>query len=341
MLSPSTTRCRRKSTISKSNNSSRDSSLSSPSPKKKKKTTIENNNMKANSTSLTTSSSSTKNNSNDILSQENNALQSFTNMELEKDDLSEINLNELYKLAIERKFPKKLFIFNDTKRRYSPRLHFYDSIRVFSCDVKEAQKKLVKFICKICNRAQHAYFGSIQNLNSHLKSHTEFKNNWLDHFEAQTVKGTKLIDDNTFELVRAVISANLPLAILENEHFAKCLKMDLCSVKIFRNDVLPKAYNLMIKAIDKKLNNAKFIYFITDIWTNKNMADFLALAAIIVKDNDKPELCVIGMKSMEGDHTAEHIKIVIEDIVNGFKFNKNIAKGLMIFLFNEYYYFFV
>jgi len=75
---------------------------------------------------------------------------------------------------------------------------------------------LVKFICKICNRAQHAYFGSIQNLNSHLKSHTEFKNKWLDHFEAQTVKGTKLIDDNTFDLVRAVISANLPLAILDN-----------------------------------------------------------------------------------------------------------------------------
>jgi hypothetical protein len=33
--------------------------------------------------------------------------------------------------------------------------------------------------------------------------------------------------------VWAFISANLPIAILENEHFALCLKMQLVSIKPF------------------------------------------------------------------------------------------------------------
>ena len=74
--------------------------------------------------------------------------------------------------------------------------------------------------------------------------------------EEEFVKFQKIIDDDTFNLVRAIICANLPLAILENEHFAKCLNLALTSIKTFRNSILPRIYDLMIKAIDKKLENA-------------------------------------------------------------------------------------
>ena len=128
-------------------------------------------------------------------------------------------------------------------------------------------------------------FGAIQNLTSHLTGHPDFVSKWLTPFEEQSVKGKKLIEDDTFNLVRAFISANLPFAILENEHFALCLKMQLASVKTFRNSILPRVYQLMVKAIDKKLQNARTISLITDIWTNKIFADFLAIGVLIFNQN--------------------------------------------------------
>ena len=92
-----------------------------------------------------------------------------------------------------------------------------------------------------------------------------------------------------------------------------------------------------MEAIDSKLNKAKVVFFISDIWTNRIMADFFALGSLIVNQNLKPELLVIGMRSMNGDHTAENLKVVIEEIVNGFKFNKSLAKSTNIFLIHIKY----
>ena len=121
---------------------------------------------------------------------------------------------------------------------------------------RKLKKKRIEFKCKFCKTTKHASFAAIQNLTSHLTGHPEFVSKWLMPFEEEFVKFKKIIDDDTFNLLRAIISANLPLAILENEHFAKCLNLALTSIKTFRNSILPRIYDLMIKAIDKKLENA-------------------------------------------------------------------------------------
>lgn len=102
--------------------------------------------------------------------------------------------------------------------------------------------------------------------------------------------------------------------------------MDLVSIKTFRYTIFPKVYELLLQAIDIKLDKAKAITLIADIWTNKIMADFLGLAALIKNANDKQELIVIGMQSMN-DHTAENIKEAIENLVNRYKFDKNLISG--------------
>ena len=91
---------------------------------------------------------------------------------------------------------------------------------------------------------------------------------------------------------------------------------------------MSKVFVAMLNALEEKLSNAKVVHLITDIWTNKVMADFLALAVKIVNQNGQSELAVIGMSSMEGDHTAESIKATIEDIINGLKFGKNTVKSI-------------
>ena len=198
-------------------------------------------------------------------------------------------------------------------------MHFFQSVRVFNNSLEKVKIELLEFKCKICSKNLHARFGAIQNLSSHLLTHNEFITKWLKYTNDPKFE----IDDNTLNVVKAIISANLPLSILENEHFARCLKMEL--VKNFRYSVLPRVSMLMMDAIDEKLSKAKAVFFVTDIWTNRVLADFLALGSLIVNQN--VELIVLGMRPMDNDHASENIKVAIEEIVNNFKFNKSLAKG--------------
>jgi hypothetical protein len=161
---------------------------------------------------------------------DNQALASVGRLDESEDDLEELSLLELFKLAEEGKFKKKLFIFEDTRKMYSERLHFYESNRFFACTFAEAHKKQLDFKCKFCKTIKHAYLGSIQNLTSHLTGHREFISKWLTPFEEKNLRGEKIIENDTFDFVRAIISANLPLAILENEHFTKCLNLAPTSI---------------------------------------------------------------------------------------------------------------
>ena len=49
--------------------------------------------------------------------------------------------------------------------------------------------------------------------------------------------------------------------------------MKLASVKKIRYSVLPRVFMLMIDAIDEKLSKAKAVFFVTDIWTYRVLAD--------------------------------------------------------------------
>ena len=145
-------------------------------------------------------------------------LSSYSSFQDNKEDLEEMSLEEIYKNAAKNQFKKKLFVFKDTKKLYSERLHFFNSPRIFETTFEEAKKNLIKFDCKICSKSINAYFGSIQNVGTHLLLHEDFILKWLKNFELQN--GTKLIDNDTLDLIRAIISANLPLSIIENECFA-------------------------------------------------------------------------------------------------------------------------
>jgi hypothetical protein len=71
---------------------------------------------------------------------------------------------------------------------------------------------------------------------------------------------------------------------------------------------LPSIYGHLLKIIDNKLEKALTICLVTDIWTNRTMADFIGLAAIIINECFQQELLVIGFNPMTGNHTSENIK---------------------------------
>ena len=60
-------------------------------------------------------------------------------------------------------------------------------------------------------------------------------------------KVRKVIVNDTFDLVSAIISANLALALLENVFVAKCFKIELITAKTFRYSTLPRVFQYLHK----------------------------------------------------------------------------------------------
>ena len=103
----------------------------------------------------------------------------------------------------------------------------------------------IAFTCKICQKELHAVIGESTNLNQHLKTHNEFRKKCLIYFQSKKQNCSPKIDDETLDLIRGIISANIYLNALENENFARCLKMELRSVRTFRYDRLPSVFVMM------------------------------------------------------------------------------------------------
>ncbi len=255
---------------------------------------------------------------------------SFSLKHSNNEKLEEKTLGEIYDQAEKGVFSKKLFIFNNGQRHYSERLHFFDSKRIFDQPAPSKHSKIMTaFSCKICKKTLHANIGVVTNLNAHLKTHLEFREKSLNNYEKCNGRDG-ILDEKTYDLVRYIVSSNTALDQLQNIHFAKLLanNMTLPGLKSFRYQTLPLVYSLMKDTIELKISKALSCCFITDIWTNKILADFIALAAIIVNESFEKELLVIGMAPMSGDHTAENVKFEIEKIVNSYsKFNKTLANG--------------
>ena len=64
-------------------------------------------------------------------------------------------------------------------------------------------------------------------------------------------------------------------------------------------------------SITLKLKNTICFSLISDIWTTKNLHDFLAISVNISNIYFKRETLVIGMIKMPGNHNAERIKEAI------------------------------
>ena len=250
-----------------------------------------------------------------------NITQIFSGISLtEKKNLIELSVAEILNLASKGQFPKKKFIIAGNIKSYTARLHFLKSIAVFSTYPENE----IKFECKLCGTILQSIFPYFSNLSKHLKYHEDFIN-WLKLFNTKfKVLKRAALDDNLYDLVRFFISSNSSLSQIMNPYLRKLIehKMSLPSPKTFRHTLIPQVYEQMKSVIDSRLDSALSICLITDIWTNVVMADFIGLGASIINECFESELLIIGMMSMNGNHTAENIKIALERLVNSYKCSK-------------------
>jgi len=227
-------------------------------------------------------------------------------------------INQLIELSKNKEFPKKEFSISNSIRKFTVVLHFIDSVRVFE---KKPEEKL-EFVCKICSKSYQAKLGETTNLNKHLSKHTELEE-WMKSYDSfnNGCKKTKITEDD-LKIIEFVISSNTSLSQLKNPTFHNLSSIKLPCYERFRDSFLPQIMEKLKEAIKEKLNKASFVCLIVDLWSSKIGSDFIALVGLLGSKCIEREIVVLDMIRMNDSHTAENIKLAIENIINSYSFDR-------------------
>ncbi len=158
--------------------------------------------------------------------------------------------------------------------------------------------------------------------------------NWHKQAENFRRKAKTYISEPVFKLIKYIINSNISLSDLKKPEFIAILdkEIQLPSYHIFRNRLLPEIMGKLHVQFTKKLNIASSITLITDIWTSRTNADFIALGAVIAKGDMSKELLVLGLERMKGSHCSENIQKSIEAMTNRYSFDKSKIVGKILLL---------
>ncbi len=101
-------------------------------------------------------------------------------------------------------------------------------------------------------------------------------------------KDGSCLDDNMLLLIKYFISSNNSVIELKHKYFPKLMKQAKIKSPAYRtfvNNFLPKIMKQIHEAILLKLEKSISISLITDLWTNKQLKDFIAVAVDILMRN--------------------------------------------------------
>jgi hypothetical protein len=244
-------------------------------------------------------------------------------------------INQQLLLSKQKQFPKKNFVIGGIKKQYCSYLHFTES----TVEVSTSFEK-VSYKCMLCPTVISCKPAESRNVKRHLQFDCKGKaiiaNWWIAYNVSQNFTRREISEDE-MNLMKFFISSNTSIIQLENQYLRNCLKFSLPCAKTFTETILPSVMDKLSNIIEKKLNDAQFLCLISDIWTNKNMHDFLGLVACTIDSNFNRQFLVIGMTIMPGNHCAENIQLAIENIMQKYDFDtKKILGNFYLFLSNPF-----
>ena len=187
------------------------------------------------------------------------------------------------------------------------------------------------FGCFFCDTVYTAVLGTASNCKPHLLKHPISKE-WVDSYDLSHAEINNKISISTdvIRIVRYFITSNSAASEFDNPSFKDLLKNSslpkFCS-KTFSEVILKAVFTKVQAEIEILLQNAESVCLISDIWSSKQMLDFMGVAVNLIYDNFERETIVIGLDLMPGIHNAENIKIALENIVNCIKFDKVVISG--------------
>jgi hypothetical protein len=168
--------------------------------------------------------------------------------------------------------------------------------------------------------------GVVANLIKHLRSKTghEIFKRYDDLFKKRD--GNKSISfeicQKKLDLIRFFIRSNVAMKSLKNRFLRALLPFHM-TYNTFCNSLIPCVVKKIHDKLDAELRGAHFVHLITDCWSSYLSISFLALGAVVVKEDFTRVTRIIGMVRVTGSQNAEALKEAIERIVNSYDFNKN------------------
>ena len=133
-------------------------------------------------------------------------------------------------------------------------------------------------------------------------------------------------------MAKFFISSNTSLKDFRNPYLTHLLNqagIQNYSSKTFKRTIIPDIMKQVKNGLKDKLNRAKSITMITDLWSNKQMIPFLGLAVSCTFENLEQQNYVIGLKRIYGKHNAENIKVLIEEILSEYEFDYSNIVGII------------
>jgi len=86
---------------------------------------------------------------------------------------------------------------------------------------------------------------------------------------------------------------------------------------------MPEVLNHLYLLIENKLETAKTVCLVVDLWTNLINSDYIALGAVITNNTFDRKMIIVNMMRMVGMHNSENVKLAIEAMINKFQFDKS------------------
>ena len=134
------------------------------------------------------------------------------------------------------------------------------------------------------------------------------------------------------DLTKYIITSNQATQELENPHLQSIFArhhITPVTEKNFVGNILPNVVAKMKNIITNKLRRCKHCTLLTDIWSSNQLVDILGCCCSLVYTDFTKETIVIGLRKMNGAHTAENIKEAVEAIVNQYEFDKSKIRGVV------------
>ena len=188
----------------------------------------------------------------------------------------------------------------------------------------------------MCSKKIQTPFERVSNLKKHLIEHVGQNRTiteWLTLYDNRGKIHEIDMPKGVLSIIKYFVSSNNSLAEIQNVNLIQALNSE-CKIKNpsdFRDKIF-KTTDLLQNAIENKLCKATSVSLITDIWTNKQNLDYIALGANCVYPNYQKELMIIGMSRMGLSHNAENIKKRIEEMMNYYKeFDKKKIHGMFYY----------
>ena len=135
----------------------------------------------------------------------------------------------------------------------------------------------------------------------------------------------------TKALLKTIACDQLPLSIVDSQTFRNLLltaepRYVIPSRSTFRNSLLPTVIQEMEEAMRRELARLSNVYLTIDLWTNRNMTNFLGITIHYIDAEWKLRSFVLAMDSFLGRHTAENIAEAYDNVVEKFRLTAKVKK---------------